>query len=131
MARSSSGDSYSIDLSGPIFTGAIYGQVKTAVRNIEEELGDEIVKEVRGIDDRTFRNPTGHASSKVSKQRQGQKLTVDRSGLVYGPWLEDGGSRADIFKGYHAFQKARRTVDQKTTEIADREVERYVIRPNR
>ena len=121
---------YDIDVTamGPLFTGAIYGQMKRVITEIEDEIAEELVDAVQGIDDRTFKHPTGNARSKVRKQRSKGAVVVDRSRLVYGPWLEDGGSRSDIFKGYGAFKKADRVVQPKVADIADRIVEKYLIR---
>lgn len=130
MANNVTAD-YQVHLEGPLFTGAVKGQMRTAIREIEEDIGDDLIETVQGIDDETFRNPTGYARSKVTKHRQGSTLVVDRSGLVYGPWLEDGGSRSDIFPGYHAFQKATRDVDRRVPQHIDDNLDRYVIGPNR
>lgn len=114
---------------GPIFSGAIYGQMKKALERIDDELGDRVVEEIQLIDDRTFKNPTGHARSKVRAVRQRGTVTVDRSKLIYGPWLEDGGSRSSIFPGYHAFEKAKKKVDEEAMDIAEPIVQDYVIEP--
>lgn len=114
--------------SGPFFEGSIYGQMKTAMQEIEEAIADELVEEVQGVDLRTFKNPTGHARGQVRKQAGKGSMVVNRSNLIYGPWLEDGGSRSDIFSGYQAFAKSKREVDGRVTEIADRIVEGYLIR---
>jgi hypothetical protein len=121
---------YEVKLEGPFFTGAIKGQMKNAIQAIEEDVADDLIETVQGIDDATFRHQTGYARSKVSKHRQGSIMTVDRSGLVYGPWLEDGGSRSDIFPGYHAFQRGTRDVDTRVPDHITSNLERYVIRPN-
>lgn len=112
---------------GPIFDGSIYGQMKKAMADIDDALGEETVNEVQGIDDATFVHPTGNARSKVKATRTKGAVTVDRSRLIYGPWLEDGGSRSDIFSGYHAFERARRRVDERAMDIADNIVSDYLI----
>jgi hypothetical protein len=119
---------FDLKATGPIFSGAIYGQMKAAIREIEDQAADEAVETVKGIDDVTFRNPTGHATSQVRKQRTTGAVTVDRSDLVYGPWLESGGSRSETFSGYHAFEKTVRIVEGKVADIADRVIQRYLIR---
>jgi hypothetical protein len=118
---------YEVQVKGPIFTGAIRGQMKRAIRDIEDDIGDALVEEIRSIDDSTFREPTGHATSMVTKERKGSTMTVDRQGLVYGPWLEDGGSRSELFPGYHAFRDATREVDDKVPDIVDNAIARYLI----
>ena len=119
---------YQVKVEGPIFTGAIYGQMKRVIREVEDEIGDELVEAVQDIDDRTFRNPTGYARSQVRKHREGHVMTVDRSQLVYGPWLEDGGSRSAIFSGYHALRQATAEVDAKVPEIVAGIITDYLIR---
>jgi hypothetical protein len=126
-----SGEGYEVKLTGAIFTGAIYGQMKTCIREIEEDVADDVQHTIRAIDDVTFRHPTGHARSKVTSERKGDRLVVDRGGLVYGPWLEDGGSRRRIFKGYGAFKKAAREVDKRVPQHIAANLERHVIGPNR
>jgi hypothetical protein len=113
---------------GPLFSGAIYGQMKRVITEIEEQVADEVVDTVQGIDSATFKNPTGHARSRVRKHRTKGAITVDRSRLIYGPWLEDGGSRSEIFSGYHAFEKTTRIVKPRVGDIADRIVNQYLIR---
>lgn len=122
--------SYDVKLTGALFTGAIKGQMRTAIREIEEDIADDLIETVQGVDDDTFREPTGYARSRVTKHREGSTMTVDRSGLVYGPWLEDGGSRSEMFSGYGAFKKAARDVDRRVPEHVADNLERYVIRPN-
>lgn len=117
-----------VKMYGPLFDGAIYGQMKRAMEEIDDAIADELVEEVQGVDLRTFKHPTGHARSKVAKQRGKGRIVVDRSHLIYGPWLEDGGTRSAIFPGYGAFEKSRRVVDGRVMEIADRIVEGYLIR---
>lgn len=116
-----------VETFGPIFTGAIYGQMKAALEEIDEALADEAVDFIQGWDVKTFKNPTGYARSKVRKSRAKGNVRVDRSGIAYGPWLEDGGSRSAIFPGYHAFEKARRDVQGRVTDIADPIVEERLI----
>lgn len=130
MARSTGNQDYRINVDGPFFTGAINGQMKKAIQVIEDNVAEDLVVTIQAIDDVTFRHPTGHARSKVTKQRGGSGLTVDRGRLAYGPWLEDGGSRSDIFPGYHAFKKATREVQQRVPDHANEVLEQYVIRPN-
>lgn len=113
---------------GPIFDGSIYGQMRKALEEIDDAVADELVDEVRGVDLRTFKNPTGHAKGQVRKNRGKGRVTVDRSDLIYGPWLEDGGTRAEMFKGYGAFEKSRRAVEVRVMPIAERIVEGYLIR---
>lgn len=119
--------SYEVKVSGPIFTGAIYGQMKQAIREIEDDLADETIDTVREIDRNTFRHPTGYATSRVRKERSGGVMTTSRGGLAYGPWLEDGGSRASLFSGYGAFAKTTRIVNDMVPGIVGAALERYVI----
>ena len=118
---------YEVRVEGPIFTGAIRGQMKRAIHDIEDDIGDALVEEIQAVDDRTFKNPTGYATSQVTKERKGSTMTVDRQGLVYGPWLEDGGSRSDIFPGYHAFRQATAEVDRRVPDIVENAIARYLI----
>jgi hypothetical protein len=113
---------------GPIFDGSIYGQMRKALDDIERALARETVKEVQAVDRRTFKHPTGHATSMVGVEESKSEMRVNRGHLVYAPWLEDGGSRSDIFSGYHAFEKSKREVDQRVMDIADPIVEGYLIR---
>ena len=116
-----------VETYGPIFTGAIYGQMKACLEEIDEALADETVDRIQGWDVRTFKNPTGYARSKVRAHRTSGRVVVDRSHIAYGPWLEDGGSRSGIFSGYHAFEKAKREVQDRVTDIADPIVEERLI----
>lgn len=119
---------YSAKVSGPLFDGRLGGYVRRAIESLEDELGAEGVRTVRDIDDATFRNPTGHARSQVRSHRQAGVMTVDRSNLIYGPWLENGGSRSHLFSGYHAFERAAGDVQRRVPAVVARSIARYVLR---
>jgi hypothetical protein len=123
-----SGD-YTIHVSGPLFDGSIHAQMRKAIRAIEEEIGDMAVEVVRDKLDGSLRNPTGYYRSRVTKERQGDEMTITDGKVVYGPWLEGVGSRNQTtnFKGYHSFERASKEVDGKVPDVVDRMLERYLI----
>jgi hypothetical protein len=120
----------SIDMKtmGPLFSGAIYGQMKRVVTEIEQTIGDEMVTTIQGIDNRTFKTQTPRARLMVRQARSRGAIVVDRSHLIYGPWLESGGSRSHLFSGYHAFEKTTRIIKPKVGDIADRAIQKHLIR---
>jgi hypothetical protein len=118
---------YEVTKTGPLFDGSWPGLMRRTFEDIEDDVADEAIEEVRNVDASTFKNPTGYATSRVTKERKGSTMTIDRGGLPYGPWLEDGGSRSDIFPGYHAFQRAAKSVESRVSDIVARSIARHLL----
>lgn len=112
---------------GPIFVPGLPESVmRSAVHDIEEDLGEEGARMVRANLDHVLKHPTGFYRSNVTYESD---LITD-NGVVYGPWLEGVGSRnrTTRFKGYWIFRRTTQELDRRAESIADPAIEQAVRR---
>lgn len=119
------------EVSGPLFDG----QSDQVIRDFCDDA-QEIVA-ARGLEywqdnmDQAFRNPTPYYETQVLAQKVSTDLTIvhDRR-IAYGPWLEDGGSRSDIFPGYHSLARAYRSLQRDVPQLIEGAKQRMIARLN-
>jgi hypothetical protein len=117
-------------LSGPLFDGDPGRIIDDAVREIDQQVGQEAEQDLRGRFGHVLRHPTGRYVSRLRVATQGSLVRVDDQRAVYGPWLEGTGSRngSSRFKGYATFRIVRQQLDAKARRIAEQVIARYVGR---
>lgn len=118
-------------VSGPLFDG----RAEDAIDDFLDDAREIIA--ARGVNywsenlDRSIRHPTPYYETQVTVQNVAADLTVihDRK-IVYGPWLEDGGSRSSVFPGYHSLARAYRKLEQDVPQLIAGAQARMVARLN-
>lgn len=105
---------------GSIVDGRLMRQLDTAADDIETEVGEYAVDQIRRRLDRVLRNPTGFYRSRVQVETLGDRLRVTDSGVIYGPWLEGVSRRnqSTRFKGYKTFRLVAQDVRREAARIA-------------
>lgn len=113
---------------GPLFDGSFAKEMRRCTEEIEQEIGDDAAELVQERLDQVLRNPTGFYRSHIRAHPVGEVVTVDDSGVIYGPWLEGVSRRNEKsrFKGYATFRKVWQEMDRRVPELAQRIVGRYV-----
>jgi hypothetical protein len=104
--------------------------MRDAVNEVEEALANRGVDLVREYYDRSFRNPTGYARSRVHVDRSRSSRSVRDGNPVYGPWLEgvEERNQAGRFKGYASFRQAGSQLRGESQAIATRVLNERAIR---
>jgi len=120
-----------VEMSGPVFKegGRITEKVTEGFVTHMMELGEQRLDAVLRARDtkpgvyltatqaQKGKKSTGHYLKNVHGTPQGLRARIDDGGIVYGPWLEEGGGR---FKGYAAFRKTKQWLDKQVdTEARD------------
>lgn len=108
-------------ITGPLFDGRAIRAADGLSVGIEDRAGQLIVNDVKAVLDVSVQNPTGNYERHIRTERQQNDLSVNDSGIIYGPWLEGISSRnvSTRFKGYAAFRKAFQSSQAKVMPIAD------------
>lgn len=120
--------STTVSKSGPIFDGRAARAARRAVDDIEEQVALTAARYVRE-GTTVFRQPTGHARSKVRVVKRAGGREIRDGGLIYWPWLEDGHERLrrnTHFDGYQLWAHARDRVRAEAVEIAERRLPRWL-----
>lgn len=119
-----------VRVSGPLFDGRA-GRITAAMcDDIEEDIADQGVNDVRQIIRQSAERRTGNYERHVQSDRARGDRVVNDSGIVYGPWLE-GVSRRNAstrFKGFTAFRRTAQRLQARAVEIAQPAVRRGVER---
>jgi hypothetical protein len=116
-----------VDTKGPIFIPGLPESVmRSAVHDIEEDLGEEGARMVRANLDGVLKHPTGFYRSNVTYE--GDRITDNN--VVYGPWLEGVGSRnrTTRFKGYFTFRRTTQELDRRSGQIAEDTLDPFIRR---
>ncbi|MDN5857151.1 MAG: hypothetical protein L0H84_00885 [Pseudonocardia sp.] len=119
-----------IDTSGPIFDGRAARAAREFVDDAEEAVALQVARWVRE-GTTVFRQPTGHARSKVRVVKRAAGRIIQDGGLIYWPWLEDGHEslrRNTRFDGYHIWAHATERARSEAGEIAERRLPRFLRR---
>lgn len=118
-----------VSQSGPVFSPRATRIVDEMADDTEEAVADYAYQQVQDRLTAVLKHPTGFYQSKVRSRQVGSRHHVDDSGVVYGPWLEDGSSRRRTkFKGYQTFRRVTDRVRQESTIITERVVQREIGR---
>lgn len=121
----------SVDVSGPLFTGAADRELDALVHEAVVELSAIASESVHQTLDRSIRHPTPYYETQVTTEYPDPTtgVTHDR-GIVYGPWLEgiDDRNKTTRFKGYHAFQTAREKVQRETPRVLSHVAHKFIAR---
>lgn len=118
-----------VRLKGAVVEGRAPAVIKIMTEAVLEEVADYTRFEVLMGLDATLQHPTGYYESNVTKEPRGPGvISVNDSGVIYGPWLEGTSSRnqSTSFKGYANFRGARNRVGQKAGAIAEATVARGI-----
>lgn len=125
-------DTVTVTYSGPFWDGSADRAVEDSLDDIEKEVAQQGVNDVKQHLDSVLKNPTGNYERHIVTERQRNDWAVTDSGIVYGPWLEGVGSRnkSSRFKGYATFRKVRQQLDGKASDIGERVVSKNIRRMN-
>jgi hypothetical protein len=116
---------------GPIYSRAADRAAHDYCDELEDDVADFALGELRSEFHRYFRHPTGYYEAHVRIRAAGPDKVISDGGVVYGPWLEGVGSRnfpATRFKGYSIFRRVFQRVERKANVIAARLMPRYLRR---
>jgi hypothetical protein len=116
-----------VELKGAVVEGRAAAVVDIMTRVALEDIADYAKYEVNMELINVLQHPTGYYESRITKERRGSgEISINDSGVIYGPWLEGISSRNQTtsFKGYATFRRMRNRVAQKSTAIADAAVAR-------
>jgi hypothetical protein len=150
--------SFDIKTDGPLFDGMAISIIGRYVRHVEDALGDEGVTRIRAYLPTQYMylghhggtpefNPVppnaGYYQSQIHTERQvADAVIITDTPVVYGPWLEGVSERNMIvfphrrnppprrFPGYHTFRVIAQTLNDDAVEIAERELQPYLMEMN-
>lgn len=116
-------------VAGPMFDGRARALLEVGIKDAQEAVGEEGINRLHTQFDISFINPTGYYASQVVTDWQKNDLSVNDSGVVYGPWLEGTSSRnlSSRFKGYASFRIVTEQLQADVTAIAQPVLEPYII----
>ena len=128
-----------VEMRGPLFKqgGRIVGKVTEGFVTHMMELGEQRLDAVLRARDtkpgvyltkaqaQPKRASQGNYLRNVHGTPQGLRARIDDGGVVYGPWLEEGGGR---FKGYAAFRKTKQWMDEQVDTEARDYMKNYIRR---
>jgi hypothetical protein len=117
-----------VNLKGAVVEGRAAAVVETMTHIALEDIADYAKFEIGMELINVLQHPTGYYESRITKERRGSGvISINDSGVIYGPWLEGVGSRnapVTSFKGYATFRRMRNRVAQKAPAIADAAIAR-------
>lgn len=117
-----------VRLSGPLFDARARRVTRAMADEIEQEIADRGVNEVRMIVQRSAVERTGNYERHVHTERAGAGTEVTDGGIVYGPWLE-GTSRRNFttrFRGFAAMRRTAQSLQRRAESIATPVVRRRI-----
>jgi hypothetical protein len=85
----------------------------------------------RTLDDRIV-HPTPYYETQITMVKVPEGKVIHDRGVIYGPWLEGTGERnkTTSFKGYHAFELARRDLEVNMMGYVDAATHLFIERLN-
>lgn len=113
---------------GSIADGTLIADMPLIVEEVQDEIGEYAVDEIRARFKTVLRNPTGYLSDHVTYDPDPGRVTD--GGVIYGPWIE-GVSRRNArsrFKGYKTFRTVAQKVRQDAPQLAERVIDRALGR---
>ncbi len=115
---------------GPLFDSRFGEETRRLLDEIEWDVGQQALAEVHLLLDQSIRNPTPYYETQVRMERAQGDVSVNDSGVVYGPWLDGSSSRNKTtrFKGYAAFRRAAQRVEAQVPRLAEPALQRAVRR---
>jgi hypothetical protein len=113
-----------LKMSGPLFNGQAAKILSDCVVDISDDIGRQGVNDIKTRLGAVLQNPTGRYERSIQTDRQRNDLSINDSGIVYGPWLEGVSSRnqSSRFKGYATFRQVTQQLDVKAGQIATSKV---------
>lgn len=101
-------------------------RLKKVESNLEKDLAQDAVNNVRKVIRSRAKNPTGRYERAITSTRVSDSVKVHDGGIVYGPWLEGVSSRnsSTSFKGYHQFEIGTKELRKQAKVKARAEVKR-------
>jgi hypothetical protein len=120
--------SVEVRASGPLFDGRAPGIIQDFLEDAQMAVGAQGLADVHRLLDASIRHPTPYYETQLTVQRLASDVVVHDRGIVYGPWLENGGSRSAIFAGYHSFRRARQELERKVPALVEPALRRHVAR---
>lgn len=120
----------SVVISGGLFTGHPDAVIDAYLDEAAREVAAQGYAEVMTILNQSIRHPTPYYETQVTIDQARDTLVIHDRGVVYGPWLEGVSSRnaSTRFKGYAAFRRATRRLEQKAPQLAQRLLPKYLGR---
>lgn len=119
-------------VTGPLFDGRAARAAQEWAEKTSQALGDEGVKMLRQVPMNKSGRATGAFQEKVQAVRRSPSEVriagPQERGVVWASWLEGVSKRNQStgFKGYRLFRKTRQALDEKATEIGQRELEKLL-----
>ena len=100
-----------VDASGTLVEGGAEAVVSKEMLRALETIGEEGTKMIRVRLDKVLQNPTGHYRSRIDYTiRSDEMVEIHDSGVIYGPWLENGRS-GTRFRGYSTFRRTMQEIE--------------------
>lgn len=105
----------------------------TMLGNAGDAISDGISKGVQeaaevGADwvderlNRVLRKQTPYYRLQITTKPDGPNWKITDGGVIYGPWLENGGRRRTRFRGYNTFRIIRQRLAQQAYVFVERNV---------
>lgn len=118
---------------GPLFDARGDAAVQEFIREATDAISAQARSEVMETLNRRIRNPTPYYETQIVRQRlSADEFRVHDRDVVYGPWLEGTGerNRTTRFKGYAAFRKAARAINDRLPQLTAYALRRCIDRLN-
>ena len=121
-----------IDATGPLFDGRAQVAMDDELREVQWEVGNQVLADWHFNLDQSIRHPTPYYETQVHQFWDTNDVVVDDRGVIYGPWLEGTSSRNQTtrFKGYAGLRRAAQSAQQRVQPTMQRVWERYESRVN-
>lgn len=118
-----------LKVSGPLFDDRTGHLVRKAAEDAVRELverGEEYLNEqgrprpggvFLSVVDAGRKASVGNWRRSLNAVARGLQGRIDDGGIIYGPWLEDGGNRNTRFRGYGLFRKTKQKLDREAPQV--------------
>ena len=128
---------FSIDYSGPIFTGQSEELIERFVKNAEKDIAEHGVDMIQNQYAKVFRykypsKHKGQARAAVRNRMVNGHHQLQAGNIVYGAWLEGTGSRNSRtrFKGYRTFRLVGQQLQDRAVRMAEVILQPYLRKLN-
>jgi hypothetical protein len=120
-----------VKVSGPLWDGRADSVLQQATRDMRAAIADQGAEMLRSFPMNKSGRARGGFGANLQVLRSGSAIRVRGpliTGVAWTPWLEGTSSRnkTTSFRGYRLFRKTRADLDRKATEIAERELQKYL-----
>ncbi len=117
---------------GPLLAGRGPEVVRRFTDDATYEVAGQGRADVMTNLERSVRHPTPYYETQVKTERAGRDMSVNDSGVIYGPWLEGTSSRNTTtkFKGYASFRRAAQQLQGQVPALVAPILHRYLSELN-